>query len=465
MTWCKSILFFLSKKIAAKNFLPTVILMSIFLLPHGFGYRFPIGHLDAPRLTLLCVVIFWFVVVSREVLKSKSLALLPGMPLVFFQVCLILLSAIFSTNSFASLVLAVQMCTLWFVFPYCFFDTFKETMREDYINRTLILITIVLCLFASLEFFSQSYIVHPTFRTSFVNEPSFHFFMSTISRSGSILAQGPFTWNHTLSGVCAAMAGTLIYVTDKYQNRWGFVFSLVYVMLLMSTGVRAGYFGVLLALICYSVFQNKYNYLSFFIVASFAVNLLYKFYVGNDAPVFFTYDIDVKWLDETPAKMNNFRDFLDYSDECPAFVPCSEIVKWLMHFGPIGIKLVGFVSNFMNWEDWWFLGYGFGSFQRPDAIASTALQYDDPGLIQLVFLEAGLIAGFLLVFILTRAVILSFRHESLRNFSLSIASWSLFAVSSWDVWPLLLIMLYVFLIFTHHHESQITIEGTRHNPR
>ena len=57
-------------------------------------------------------------------------------------------------------------------------------------------------------------------------------------------------------------------------------------MLLMSTGVRAGYFGVLLALICYSVFQNKYNYLSFFIVASFAVNLLYKFYVGNDAPVF-----------------------------------------------------------------------------------------------------------------------------------------------------------------------------------
>ena len=84
MTWCKSILFFLSKKIAAKN-LPTVILMSIFLLPHGFGYRFPIGHLDAPRLTLLCVVIFWFVVVSREVLKSKSLALLPGMPLVFFS--------------------------------------------------------------------------------------------------------------------------------------------------------------------------------------------------------------------------------------------------------------------------------------------------------------------------------------------------------------------------------------------
>ena len=95
MPWCKSILFFLSKKIAAKNFLPTVILMSIFLLPHGLGYRFPIGHLDAPRLTILCVVIFWFVVLSREVFKSKSLALLPGMPLVFFQVCLILLSAIF----------------------------------------------------------------------------------------------------------------------------------------------------------------------------------------------------------------------------------------------------------------------------------------------------------------------------------------------------------------------------------
>ena len=53
-----------------KSFLPpslsTAILMGIFLIPHGIGYRFSIGHIDIPRLGALILMTYWFVGLLRE---------------------------------------------------------------------------------------------------------------------------------------------------------------------------------------------------------------------------------------------------------------------------------------------------------------------------------------------------------------------------------------------------------------
>ena len=48
---------------------------------------------------------------------------------------------------------------------------------------------------------------------------------------------------------------------------------------------------------------------------------------------------------------------------------------------------MGFLLNIGQIEEWWLLGYGFGSYQCPAQIISTAIQYDDPGIVQLIFLE------------------------------------------------------------------------------
>ena len=136
------------------------------------------------------------------------------------------------------------------------------------------------------------------------------------------------------------------------------------------------------------------------------------------------------------------------------------VITFLSNFGPVGIKIMGFLLNAIQLEEWWRLGYGFGSFQRPTQIISTAIQYDDPGIIQLIFLESGLFAGILFVFILIRAILLGLKYDSVKYYSISITAWSLFGLSSWEVWPLLLVMIFVFNIFSYDQSQRNSIAET-----
>ena len=139
----------------------------------------------------------------------------------------------------------------------------------------------------------------------------------------------------------------------------------------------------------------------------------------------------------------------------------SQLTAFLSELGPVGVKIMGFLLNFTQLDKWWALGYGFGSFQRPNQITSSAIGYDDPGIIQLIFLESGLAAGFLLVFILIRATLLGLKYDSMKYYSVGITAWSLFALSSWEVWPFLLVMIFVFKILFYHH-TQKNFIGVNH---
>ena len=106
--------------------------------------------------------------------------------------------------------------------------------------------------------------------------------------------------------------------------------------------------------------------------------------------------------------------------------------------GPVGVKIMGFTLNVARIKDWWLLGYGW-SFQRPRSVSSNAIPYDDPGLVQLIFLESGVVAGFLFTFILFQAILIGLKSEQMGFLSAGIFAWWLFALSSWEVWPLLLV--------------------------
>ena len=94
--------------------------MGIFLVPHGIGYRFSIGHVDIPRLIVLTVIAYWFLGLLRGFFKSKMIILEPGTKLIGTLVMLILMSAIASSNPVASTILAGQLCLLWFVFAFAY---------------------------------------------------------------------------------------------------------------------------------------------------------------------------------------------------------------------------------------------------------------------------------------------------------------------------------------------------------
>ena len=128
------------------------------------------------------------------------------------------------------------------------------------------------------------------------------------------------------------------------------------------------------------------------------------------------------------------------------------------------MKIMGLILNIGQIEEWWVLGHGFGSFQRSNQIILTDIQYDDPVIIQLIFLESGLSAGFLFVFILIRASPLSLKYDGMKYYYIGITSWSLFALSSWEVWPLVLVVIFVFKIFCYDQMQRSTIAVKHRSP-
>ena len=256
-------------------------------------------------------------------------------------------------------------------------------------------------------------------------------------------------WNHALSGLCAAGSGVAIYAIDRGKN-WGLLFAYIFVILLISAGARAGFYAVAIAYSLYSIWSKRFSYLSHFILATLIAELLYQLHVNSHAPVFFVSDMSQRWISQV-SSMTAVKEQFDFVFLSP------ELVQFLSKLGPVGIKIMGFLLNFSQIEEWWLLGYGFGTFQRPGQIMSTAIQYDDPGIIQLIFLESGLFAGFLLVFILVRASLLSLKYESTKYYFVGITAWGLFALSSWELWPLLLVMIFVLKIFRHDQSQKNSI--------
>ena len=193
--------------------------MGIFLVPHGIGYRFSIGHVDFPRLIVLTLIVYWFVGLLRSFFKSKMIILEPGTKPIGLLVVLILMSAISSSNPLASSILAGQLCLLWFVFALSYVSLFDHDKDGRLLNAALIMIFVILFLFALYEVLFQTYSIPHNYRTSFWGIAGYEWITSRVLyRSDTILAQGPFMWNHALSGLCAAGSGLAIYAIDKGKN-------------------------------------------------------------------------------------------------------------------------------------------------------------------------------------------------------------------------------------------------------
>lgn len=110
--------------------------------------------------------------------------------------------------------------------------------------------------------------------------------------------------------------------------------------------------------------------------------------------------------------------------------------------GTFSIRLVGFVENVANYKQWWLTEYGLGTFQKPDVIPNKAVQYNDPGLIMLFLFEFGLFPFLIIMLLIIFSFFKTFKNEN-WTLGIGIASWFVFSLSSWAIWPMLLISAFI----------------------
>lgn len=419
----------------------------VFLTPYGLGVRFPAGAIDLARLTIILVSFVGLCSYIKEVARDKKLKVLPGSISIILLVCVILGSALTSSNPFESFKLAVSLCLMWFVFPLALGQIFKDNLNSNDINKSFVFIFLVLAVMVTFEFITQTYVIPPELRTVYSDKE--WFLSRVLYRNGQILVQGPYTWNHTLAGIMCTGTAIALWAIDR-NKKYGFLLAYMIFGIATLAGVRAGVAGVFIAIILYCIWFRSAKMLIHFASAIFITNLLCLSVFDANAGIFFVGDVMVSggWggqVYDYDLKQINSQILLQDSQ-----AELMEEGSTLRELGTIGVKINGFLVNLYHINDWALFGYGFGSFQRSQLIPSSAIIYNDPGIIQLIFLESGLIAGGLFVFILIKAVLIGLRYECMKYYSVGITAWSIFALSSWDLYPVPIVILFVLLIYQHH---------------
>ena len=90
--------------------------------------------------------------------------------------------------------------------------------------------------------------------------------------------------------------------------------------------------------------------------------------------------------------------------------------------------------------------YGVGSFQKPDIIKSSAYQYNDPGLIMLLLFELGLLPFLVIMYLVIKSFFISMKNRDWM-LGIGISSWFVFSLSSMEIWPMLIITMFITKIF------------------
>ncbi|MBL6783373.1 MAG: hypothetical protein ISQ21_10125 [Alphaproteobacteria bacterium] len=427
-------------------YLSSLLFFTVFLVPHGMGIRFKLGQLDIPRTAIILTVILGAYFYFKEWFTARKLIFPSGsVPLVIFS-SLIFLSAVLSSNVSASLQLSSQLLTMWIIFPLAYIKLFENDIDGSIFKFSFIATLMLVVATLLVEVSNQTYIFPPEIRTSYFGIEGYEWFSSRVLyRNGVLLPQGAFTWNHSIAGLACVSAGLAIYCYEKFKKLGLIACYLIFMMVFVS-GVRAGAAGCLIAIMCYAFWFRQPMAIIHFIGAIIIAEILYLVVLGNHIPIFFDGDINKGWIEGTVNKeiVNTSLTYLN-----------PVVVENLSSFGTIGIKIIGFFVNLTILDEWWAFGFGFGSFQRSTEVLSLGIQYNDPGIIQLIFLESGVIAGGLFTFILVRATVLGLKYEVTKYYSVGIIAWFIFALSSWDVWPVMIVVLFVLKIHKYqYHQIQ-----------
>lgn len=425
----------------------SIFLVIILIFPHGLGFRFDLGALDLPRLLLIITALVGGIITFRQIIIKKHIEISKGSIYLMCFTVILILSAVLSSNPTESLKQAIKLLMVWTIFPLAFCKLFGK-QNDETLQRYLILILALYIGYCFVEMITQKYFYPAWVRTIFWNIDGYEWInRRVLIRNNALLTQGPFLWNHGMAGMLCALCG-LAFRFNNQKNFWGKLLCIGFVIAMASTGVRAALLALTVLIIVRLITHKDLKLLISFTIGLFLSNLFYIFRIKGLAPQFYTHDLTEPWTQNKYSSETGAQAISDLLG-----VNYNKSLIFLEAMGALGSKFSGLVVNLTRIKEWALHGYGFGSYQHPELVPSNAYQYDDPGLMMLFFFENGIFAGMLLVYFLGSAFLLGLKHPKLIWYSYGILCWSIFSLSSWEVWPLLLVNIFALRIFWFNQKT------------
>jgi len=412
----------------------------LLLLPQGVGVRFdpPFNfQIDLPRIFLLLTLFGSCAYIFNRSKKPISLGFFEC-ALYFFGTWWIL-SSMQSANTTNSFLFAVRFVCLICLYPIAFMTFLRHSnFSQGYIFRILTMILACLIFFGLLEFITQEYLISINYKFSFHNIERFADYGREIKRANGLLLQGPYLFNHELGGMLAVFSGVLLKNLEK-NKFFGFILSIGYFIVVIGVESRAGIIAILISFIIWMLFRrNLINILLLGLSLVVAVCIFNARNIGND--IIYIDDItslpteilnrnklDFHYLETKLCGQNSSKfSYFQYHDVC------SEIIN---NYGTLSIRFSGLLLNLANVSNWWLFGYSPGAFLIPMQVHSSAIQYNDPGLILIFLMEGGIPAAAIIILLAFVSIKKGFKKNSSWMMSLGILSWFIFSLSSCAVWP------------------------------
>lgn len=441
----------------------------IFLTPHLMGHRFSGGFVDLPRVAMVITMIVGAGLYFKEWIALRRIALPAGaLPIVIFA-GLIMASGLFSPNMITSsdlitsLAVALKLVGLWIIFPLACFKVLESDIDGEAMNTAFMVLFSVLMGWVVIEVIRQDYLVPLHLRNALFDQ-NFIRYEELVTRryfrDGALLPIGPFVLNHVLSGFACIGLGVALWAMERFKT-YGLIFAYGIFMLVAVAGARAGMVGAVVALIAYALWFRNPMVLIHFIAAILCVEMVYLAYLGVGLPPFYVSDINQEWIgivDVNVSAINQLESKLVALLSNPALA--FSIAEFFRDLGTVGIRIAGFLVNLTQWQEWWPFGYGLGIYPvRPSILSESYIIYKEPGLIQLIMLQSGLVAGFLLIGILIRGVLIGLKYEAMKYYSVAIFAWSLLALSSPHLWSMIFVILFVLRIHHYHRQASSGYEA------
>ena len=433
-----------------------LFLVLIILLPQGVGYRpyYKALSIDGPRTFILLTIIIASILFIKNILHQSLKPLNRSYFYFILFSALTLISAFNSENTSSSLFLSIKLLTIWVVFA-CSFDYINSQISNDqYFLNCLFIILSGLLVYCIIEFFLQTHAIPSWTRTSFSNFDDYSLVNNRIiTRNGLILTQGPFTWNHGFGGVICCLLGVTLYTLEKHKVL-GIILTTLFFLAVLTNGMRAVFIAITFGLLIWMVYRFNINKIIVLFICMLLASGIYATKANPKNILFYDTDINI----QNEYHLNGFKAlFLNQekkfnrertSNFLAQFLPYSseEIGDYVVSKGTLGIRFIGLIENLLNYKSWWLTGYGVGSFQKPDIIKSSAYQYNDPGLIMLLLFELGLLPFLVIMYLVIKSFFISMKNRDWM-LGIGISSWFVFSLSSMEIWPMLIITLFITKIF------------------
>jgi hypothetical protein len=450
-----------NKRVGKSAFFSLLLFSVVILAPQGIGIRPWTGwpQIDVTRVAILSTL-FWGLMLGAKGRWKDFFCKAPVSSVVFLFMAawFVLTAALSAQRSFSFFVVARHLALgPLYALAFSFLAEPKDPSYERTFFFFSFLVTSLLVLMASVEFVFQCQLISPAWRTGFNSESLRSAVELVYMRGGLSLSEGPYVSNHTLGGMLCVFSGFVLGALEE-KKRGGILLCVLFFMALYAAGTRAATVAVLASFTGWLILRRSIIvFLRLIICLACAAIAVVIRVVVSEGRLNYFYTVDLRGASVSGFEKSLFT--------FPHFAGKEFIWHFLSSYGTFGVRAMGLLQNLAQVKEWWLFGYSPGSFFMANQVHSSGFQYSDPGLFFALMFESGLPILFLCIFLLFFSLTIISRKTESKAWmpALGVVSWTIFSLSSQDLWPMLpaLVMVVAAEMFTRCSSSPQVMRTSR----